>query len=139
MYLVYSTVVISFGVAIPSPSPTPHTSDVFLALPCDHLPVEQYEYYAISYTDGGLYSFCPRPYPNIVGCEDNTVVQIGSAVVNLNRMKTYFFEDTNDVTGTKIASNNPSGVYPGHSLLGALTFQIILELVIISLNKYPQS
>ena len=85
------------------------TSDGFLALPCDRLPVEQYEYYAISYTIGGSYS-----HILFVGCEDNTVVQIGSAVVNLNRMQTYYFEDTNDVTGTKVVSNNPIVVYPGH-------------------------
>ena len=75
------------------------TSDAFLALPCDPLPVEQYEYYAISYTNGPLYS-----HILIVSCEDNTVVQIGSAVVNLNRMQTYFFEDANDAIV----------VYPGH-------------------------
>ena len=85
------------------------TSDAFLALPFDRLPVEQYEYYAISYTTGSSYS-----HILIVSCEDNTVVQIGSAVVNLNRMQTYFFEDTNDVTGTKVVSNNPIVVYPGH-------------------------
>ena len=86
------------------------TSDAFLALPCDRLPVEQYEYYAISYTDGSN----RLSHILIVGCEDNTMVQIGSAVVNLSRMQTYFFEDTNDVTGTKVVSNNPIVVYPGH-------------------------
>ena len=87
------------------------TSDAFLALPCDSLPVEQYEYYAISYSDGGSGRLS---HILIVSCEDSTVVQIGSAVVNLNRMQTYFFEDTNDVTGTKVVSNNPIVVYPGH-------------------------
>ena len=82
------------------------SSDAFLALPCDRLPVEQYEYYAISYNSGA--------HILIVSCEDNTVVQIGSAVVNLNRMQTYFFEDTNDVTGTKVVSNRPIVVYPGN-------------------------
>ena len=82
------------------------TSDAFLALPCDHLPVEKYEYYAISYNSGA--------HILIVSCEDNTMVQIGSAVVHLNRMQTYYFEDTNDVTGTKVVSNNPIVVYPGH-------------------------
>ena len=86
------------------------TSDAYLALPCDSLPVEQYEYYAISYTSGGF----GLSHILIVSCEDNTVVQIGSAVVHLNRMQTYFFEDTNDVTGTKVVSNNPIVVYPGH-------------------------
>ena len=86
------------------------SSDAFLALPCDRLPVEQYEYYAISYTDGSN----RLSHILIVGCEDNTVVQIGSAVVHLSRMETYFFEDTNDVTGTKVVSNRPIVVYPGH-------------------------
>ena len=84
------------------------TSDAYLALPCDRLPVEQYEYYAISYSAFAIGHIL------IVSCEDNTVVQIGSAVVNLNRMQTYLLEDTNDVTGTKVVSNNPIGVYPGH-------------------------
>ena len=84
------------------------TSDAYLALPCDRLPVEQYEYYAISYSAFSLGHIL------IVSCEDNTVVQIGSAVVNLNKMQTYYFEDTNDVTGTKVVSNNPIVVYPGH-------------------------
>ena len=63
-------------------------SDAFLALPCDRLPVEQYEYYAISYSDGDAHRLT---HILIMSCEDNTVVQIGSAVVNLNRMQTYFF------------------------------------------------
>ena len=87
------------------------TSDAFLALPCDRLPVEQYEYYAISYTDGGSDRLS---YILIVSCEDNTMVQIGSAVVQLSRMQTYFFESANDITGTKVVSNRPIVVYAGH-------------------------
>ena len=87
------------------------TSDAFLALPCDRLPVEKYEYYAISYTDGASDRLS---HILIVSCEDNTVVQIGSAVVHLSRMQTYFFEDTNDITGTKVVSNRPIVFYPGH-------------------------
>ena len=60
------------------------TSDAFLALPCDRLPVEQYEYYAISYTDGASDRLS---HILIVSCEDNTIVQIGSAVVHLSRMR----------------------------------------------------
>ena len=87
------------------------SSDAFLALPCDRLPVEQYEYYAISYTDGA-----PDRLSHIliVSCQDDTIVQIGSAVVHLSRMQTYLFEDTNDITGTKVVSNKPIVVYPGN-------------------------
>ena len=87
------------------------SSDAFLALPCIRLPVEQYEYYAISYTDGASHR---QSHILIVSCEDNTMVQIGSALVHLSRMQTYFFETINDITGTKIVSNNPIVVYPGN-------------------------
>ena len=47
------------------------TSDAFLGLPCDRLPVDHYEYYGVSYSGGGhgLSHFV------IVGCEDRTVFQ----------------------------------------------------------------
>ena len=106
------------------------TSDAFLALPCDRLPVEQYEYYAISYTNGPLYS-----HILIVSCEDNTVVQIGSAVVNLNRMQTYFLKIRMMLQGQKL--------FPTTQLLfiqsmSAFLFLILCHFVIISLNNYPQ-
>ena len=88
------------------------SSDAFLALPCDRLPVEQYEYYAISYTDGASDRLS---HILIVSCEDGTIVQIGSALVHLSRMQTYFFETMNDITGTRIVCNKPIVVYPGHS------------------------
>ena len=32
-------------------------------------------------------------------------------------MQTYFFEDTNDVTGTKVVSNNPIVIYPEYECI----------------------
>ena len=88
------------------------TSDAFLALPCDRLPVESYEYYGISYADGFSSSYTSHIL--IVGCEDNTLIQIGSDVTELNRMETFLWESTNDITGSKVVSNRPIVVYPGH-------------------------
>ena len=86
------------------------TSDAFLALPCDRLPVDQYEYYVISYHDGSS-----RPGQIlIVGCEDDTVVEIHSSFIELNRMETYLMESSLDITGTKLVSNRPLVVYSGH-------------------------
>ena len=85
------------------------TSDAFLALPCDRLPVESYEYYGVSYAASSYTS-----HILIVGCEDNTLIQIGSDVTELNRMETFLWESTNDITGTKVVSNRPIVVYPGH-------------------------
>ena len=85
------------------------TSDAFLGLPCDRLPVDHYEYYGVSYSGGGhgLSHFV------IVGCEDRTVFQIGSETIELNKMETYFWE-SNTVTGTRIVSDKPLVVYVGH-------------------------
>ena len=50
------------------------TSDAFLALPCDRLPVNEYEYFAISYER--LFATL-LSHIVIVGCENDTIVQIG--------------------------------------------------------------
>ena len=86
------------------------TSDAYLALPCDRLPVEQYEYYGISYNSGSF----GLSHILIVGCEDDTVVQVDSQSIPLNRMETYLIESITDITGTKLLSNKPLVVYPGH-------------------------
>ena len=85
------------------------TSDAFLALPCDHLAVENYEYYGVTYH--GIHG---SSHILIVGCEDNTVFQIGSEVIELSKMETYLWERSYDITGTKIMSNRPLAVYTGH-------------------------
>ena len=83
------------------------TSAAFLALPCEHIAVENYEYYGVTYSDGSA-----RPsHVLIVGCEDNTVFQIGSDVIHLSRMETYLWQGANDITGTKIISNRPIAVF----------------------------
>ena len=84
------------------------TSDAFLALPCDRLAVQNYEYYGVTYHTQSLSHIL------IVGCEDNTVFQIGSEVIELSKMETYLWERSNDITGTKIVSNRPLVVYPGN-------------------------
>ena len=84
------------------------TSDAFLALPCDRLPVETYEYYGLTYLGSGLSQIL------IVGCEDGSTVQIGSETIELNRMETHLLESYTELSGTKIVSNRPLVVYPGN-------------------------
>ena len=88
------------------------SSDAFLALPCYHLAVESYEYYGVTYSD----TSSRQSHILIVGCEDNTVIQIGSNVIEISKMETYLWESTkfNDITGESIVSNKPIVVYPGH-------------------------
>ena len=85
------------------------SSDAFLALPCARLTVDQYEYYGITYTD---FDFANQLL--FVGCADNTTINVNaSTTITLNQMQTYLFETRNDITGTRIISNNPVSFFSG--------------------------
>ena len=86
------------------------SSDAYLALPCDRLPVNHYEYYGITYKDG----LSQRPSQLLfVGCEDNTTITFASSRIILNQMETYLFASNDDITGTKIISNKPISFFSG--------------------------
>ena len=78
-----------------------HTSDGFLALPCSNLAVEEYEYYAMTYSGSNLPSDVL-----IVGCEDNTLVTTPSNAITLNRLETYLIQSS-DSTGMRVTSTKP--------------------------------
>ena len=84
-----------------------HTSaDTFLALPCRHLPIDEYEYYPVTYTQFLQYQSAIL----IVACEDNMVVNTEqSSTIPLNRFQTYLIrtQSSNDLTGMRIAANKP--------------------------------
>lgn len=78
------------------------TSDAFLALPCNRLTEDEYDYYGITYPS-------PR-WPSdilIVACEDNTVINSGSSTVTLNKRETYLIESRGDLTGRRITTTKP--------------------------------
>ena len=85
-----------------------HTSDAFLALPCSHLAVDEYEYYGITY---------PGPYFAsdilLVGCEDNTTITTPSTTIMLNHLETYLISSY-DSTGVKITSTKPISFFSNH-------------------------
>ena len=79
------------------------TSDAFLALPCNSLALNEYEYYGITYPDRrALFSSDIL----IVGCENNTVVTTPSSTIVLNQFETYMFT-TSDSTGMRVTSTKP--------------------------------
>ena len=88
------------------------TTDAFLALPCNHLPVEEYEYYAVTYpTTHVEYSSSIL----FVACEDNTVVNTGQSIfVTLHRLQTYLISSTADFTGRRITTNKPIALFSNH-------------------------
>ncbi|XP_064399001.1 uncharacterized protein LOC135345497 isoform X2 [Halichondria panicea] len=97
-------------------SMTQFSADVFLALPCAVMPVDEYEYYVISYEPNIVGSFF---YPSIVllvACEDETVVMFrnSSTIILLNSTQTYqIISNQNDLTGTRITSSKPLSVFSG--------------------------
>ena len=82
--------------------------DAFTALSCDQLPVDEYEYYGLSYY--GVHT--NLSYFVIVGCQDNTMLQIDSDTIGLNKMETYLWENVG-LTGTRVTSNKPLAVFVG--------------------------
>ena len=87
------------------------SSDAFVALPCNRLPVTEYEYYVISFLPSGSR---PSTYL-LVGCEDDTIITTPSSTLTLNQMETYVMESvTNDLTGTRIVSDKPISLFSNH-------------------------
>ena len=87
------------------------STDAFLALPCNQLPVDEYEYYAVTY---------PTQHPQhhiailIVGCEDNTLVNTNSTIITVDRLQTYLIRSPDDLTGIRITSNKPIALFSNH-------------------------
>ena len=86
------------------------TSDSFSALLCSRQNVSEYAYYGVTYEDcsGGFSELL------VVGCEDDTTVQIGSEVILLNQMETYLYTAEIDLTGTRVVSDKPLSFLSGH-------------------------
>ena len=74
--------------------------DVYLALPCNHLPVMQYEYYAVNYDrpQSSEFPTC-KPFVLLVGCEDSTTITTAVFKFTLNRLETRLMIDAK--TGTR--------------------------------------
>ena len=91
------------------------TSDAYLALPCNQLTVDQYEYYGITY--GNRSSLIDESYCSqflLVGCEDDTEITFESTTILLNQMETYLFEFGRERTGARFVSNKPISFFSGH-------------------------
>ena len=87
------------------------TTDAFLALPCSRLPIDEYEYYVVTYSTGATIL--------IVVCEDNTVVNTGqSTFITLNRLQTYLIRSAADLTGRRITANKPIALFSNHPCAG---------------------
>ena len=84
--------------------------DAYLALPCNHLPVLQYEYYAVTY-QSATPPKC-KPFVLLVGCEDSTTITTAVFKFTLNRLETYLLIDAK--TGTRVLTDKPIAFFSGH-------------------------
>ena len=110
------------------------TSDTFLALPLINFCVIEHIYYGIS-VDRTTYDFITlTSIVLIVGTENNTTmkltvpqsvkISVGNITIALcpgreysfiiNRLQTIFIESLDDLTGTKVTTNNQVSVFSGH-------------------------
>ena len=87
--------------------------DVYLALPCNHLPVMQYEYYAVNYDrpQSSEYPTC-KPFVLLVGCEDSTTITTAVFKFTLNRLETRLMIDAK--TGTRVVTDKPIAFFSGN-------------------------
>ena len=89
------------------------TTDAFLALPCNRLPIEEYEYYAVTYHPPTF--VVQQSALLIVACEDNTLVNTGQFTsFILNRLQTYLIRSATDLTGMRITANKPIAFFSNH-------------------------
>jgi len=112
------------------------SNDGFLALPCPRLPVEQYEYFAVSLppTSAEFVTFVTAESAIlIVSCNNGTQVTFtptqnvtnpldsastipagNSTTVTLAESQPLYIQSSGDLTGTRIVSNQPISFFSGH-------------------------
>ena len=93
-----------------------YIQDAYLALPCNHLPVQQYEYYAVTYDLSSKY----KPFVLLVGCENSTTITTAVSKFTLNRLETYLMSDVN--TGARVVSDKPITFLSGHQLSAVIEY-----------------
>ena len=85
------------------------STDAYLALPCNHLPVVGYEYFAVTYeSENSSYN----PFVLLVGCENSTTINTAVSKFTLNRLETYLM--INATTGTRVVTDKPIAFFSGH-------------------------
>lgn len=93
------------------------TTDAYLALPCNRLPVVEYEYFSIIYP--GSIPFRSIGDILIVGCENNTAVTTPTGTITLNRLETHLISDS--VTGSRIVSSKPVSFFSNQNCVNIPT------------------
>ena len=91
------------------------SAGIFAALPCSAQNVTEYEYYGVTFNGFTSHS---RAFMLFVGCENSTIVRVGSLIVYLHEMERYIYSSTHGLTGTRVVSNKPISFISGHQCRG---------------------
>ena len=86
------------------------STDAYLALPCNRLPVVEYEYFAVTYYEFSYQSY--KPFVLLVGCENSTTITTAVSKFTLNRLETYLMIDAK--TGTRVVTDKPIAFFSGN-------------------------
>ena len=110
------------------------SSDTFLILPLTKQFATEYLYYGMSVARATIHNSVLQSSTLIVGINNNTMlnltvsqsvsISVGGVVSNLipgisysfviNRLQTLYIASVNDITGTRIVTNQPVSVFSGH-------------------------
>ena len=110
------------------------SSDTFLILPLTRQYIAEYVYYGVSVARTTAHSEALHSITLVVGTKDSTVlnltvtqsvtIRVGGTISNLtpgivysfviNRLQTLYIASVNDITGTRIVTNQPVSVFSGH-------------------------
>ena len=88
----------------------------YLALPCNHLPINEYRYSALTYFNATGDSLNVHDFILVVACEDSTNVSVSTELehVELNKQQTYLIDSASDLSGVVVVSNKPIFFLAGH-------------------------
>ena len=115
------------------------TADGYVALPCYDYQKQNYTFYAVSRYFDTPYYYVYLSQVLLIGCENDTELTItptqtieipsdlvrgsnspvtitsgGSYTITLDRLQTFLFHSTLDLTGSKVVSNKPIAFFSGH-------------------------
>ncbi len=92
-----------------------YSVDLYLAInvrPTDN--VKEYEYYSIPYNYSSLL--------HLVATEDNTIVNLGSSSIMLDRLQTHQINESKLLTSIRVVSNKPLSVISAKNCVGSCDF-----------------
>ncbi len=92
-----------------------HSIDLYLAINVRPMvDVQEYEYYSIPYNYSSLL--------HLVATEDNTIVNLGSSSISLDRLQTHQIDDIASLTSIRVSGDKPFSVISAKNCVGSCDY-----------------